>query len=56
MEENARYQIEGDALGGAMPMSAEEIADCSRGSVGGGLDRMLWDYWERRVTAAGVPL
>jgi ribulose-5-phosphate 4-epimerase/fuculose-1-phosphate aldolase len=56
MEENARYQIEGDALGGAVPMSAEEIEDCSRGSVGGGLERMLWEYWERRVTVGGVPL
>jgi len=56
IEENARYQIEGDALGGAAPMSAAEIADCSRGSVGGGLDRMLWEYWERRVAVAGLPL
>jgi hypothetical protein len=37
-------------------MSPEEIADCARGSVGGGLERMLWEYWERRVTVAGVPL
>lgn len=56
IEENARYQIEGDALGGALPMSPEEVADCARGSVGGGLERMLWEYWERRVTVAGIPL
>ena len=56
IEENARYQIEGDMLGGAMPLSPEEIADCARGSVSGGLERMLWDYWERRVAVAGVPL
>ena len=56
IEENARYQIEGDALGGVVPLSPEEIADCSRGSVSGGLERLLWDYWERRVNVAGVPL
>ena len=56
IEENARYQIEGDALGGAIPMSPEEVADCSRGSVGGGLERRLWDYWERRIVLEGVPL
>ena len=56
IEENARYQIEGEALGGAIPMSPEEIADCSKGSVGGGLERRLWEYWERRVIVAGDPL
>ncbi len=56
MEENAQYQIEGEALGGALPMTPDEVADCSRGSVGGGLERMLWAYWERRVTVGGVPL
>ena len=55
IEENARYQIEAEMMGGAVPMSAEEIADCSRGSVGGGLDRMLWDFWERRVVVEGLP-
>jgi ribulose-5-phosphate 4-epimerase/fuculose-1-phosphate aldolase len=56
IEENALYQIEGGALGGAVPMSPEEIADCAKGSVGGGLERRLWDYWERRVVVEGVPL
>ncbi len=56
IEENALYQIEGEALGGALPLSPEEVADCSKGSVGGGLERRLWDYWERRVVVAGLPL
>lgn len=56
IEENARYQIEGETLGYAPPMSAEETADCARGSLGGGLERLLWEYWERRVVVAGLPL
>jgi ribulose-5-phosphate 4-epimerase/fuculose-1-phosphate aldolase len=56
IEENAQYQIEAAALGGVTPMSAEEVADCSRGSVGGGLERMLWDFWARRVDVEGLPL
>jgi len=56
IEENALYQIEGEALGGAVPLSPEAIADCAKGSLGGGLDRLLWDYWERRVVPAGLPL
>ena len=56
IEENALYQIEGEALGGAMPLSPQELADCAAGSLGGGLERRLWDYWERRVVVEGLPL
>ncbi len=56
IEENARLQIEAEALGGAVPFTPEELRDCSKGSVGGGLGQRLWDYWERRVVKAGLPL
>ncbi len=56
IEENARLQIEAEALGGAVPFTPDEIRDCARGSTGGGLAGRLWDYWERRVVTAGLPL
>lgn len=54
IEENARFQVEAAALGGARPLNAEEIIDCGRGTLGVG--QKLWDYWERKVVTAGVPL
>jgi ribulose-5-phosphate 4-epimerase/fuculose-1-phosphate aldolase len=56
IEENARHQIEAEALGGAVPLSPEELVDCAARSVGGNLEKRLWEYWERRVVVAGLPL
>lgn len=54
MEENARFQVEAASLGGAKPMSADEIADCSKGVLG--IAQRMWDFWERRVIETGRPL
>ena len=54
MEENANLQIKAEALGGAIPLTPTEIEDCSKGAFG--IGQRLWDYWERRVITAGIPL
>ena len=54
MEENIRLQIEAEPLGGACPLSEDEICDCAKGALGMG--PRMWDFWERRVTVQGIPL
>ncbi|MFM9971161.1 MAG: class II aldolase/adducin family protein [Burkholderiales bacterium] len=54
MEQNAQYQVDAAALGGARPFTPEEIADCKKGALG--VASKLWDFWERRVVTAGLPL
>jgi L-ribulose-5-phosphate 4-epimerase len=54
MEENARLQLAADAVGGATPLSEEEILDCSKGALN--IGQRMWDYWERRVVVQGIPL
>ncbi|HEY9132531.1 MAG TPA: class II aldolase/adducin family protein [Dyella sp.] len=47
-EENARKQVEAEILGGALPLSPEEAADCARGTFNPRLLRLLWGYYELR--------
>lgn len=54
MEENVRYQLEAERLGGAKALSEDEIRDCAKGALGMG--QRMWDYWERRVVVEGIPL
>lgn len=54
IEENALFQLEAEALGGAIALSPEELRDCSNGAFG--IAPRLWDFWERRVITAGLPL
>lgn len=49
LEENARNQLEAEIVGGAMPLSAEEAADCAAGTFNPRLFGLLWSYYERRV-------
>ena len=51
MEENSRRQLEAEVLGGAIPLSAEEMADCARGALNPRLFSLLWQYYERRADA-----
>ena len=54
LEENCQWQLEAAALGGARPLSAEEIRDCSHGRLDFG--PRLWEFWERRALRSGLPL
>jgi ribulose-5-phosphate 4-epimerase/fuculose-1-phosphate aldolase len=54
VEENARFQLEAEWLGGAIPLSRDEARDCSNGALA--IAPRLWDYWERRVATTGLPL
>jgi L-ribulose-5-phosphate 4-epimerase len=51
MEENARFQIEAEPLGGARPLSDEEVADLAKGALG--VWEKLWGFWEPKALAAG---
>jgi ribulose-5-phosphate 4-epimerase/fuculose-1-phosphate aldolase len=51
-EENARKQVEAEVLGGALPLSPEEAADCARGTFNPRLLRLLWNYYERKARQA----
>ncbi|WP_243038780.1 class II aldolase/adducin family protein [Dyella sedimenti] len=51
-EENARKQVEAEILGGAIPLSQEEAADCARGTFNPRLLRLLWSYYERQSEQA----
>jgi ribulose-5-phosphate 4-epimerase/fuculose-1-phosphate aldolase len=56
MEENAQYQLEAIPLGGAKlfpPQAWEGIAAQRRGGWG---NRLVWEYWERKVVVEGLPL
>ncbi|HXQ53680.1 MAG TPA: class II aldolase/adducin family protein [Stellaceae bacterium] len=57
IEENAQYQIEAEALGGAKPFAPEiwaQIAAQRRSGTGG--TQLLWRYWEQIVEEQGLPL
>ena len=60
IEENAQYQIEAEALGGAKPFPneiwEELIAERRRGRTGSGGTTLLWNYWAQIVEEEGVPL
>ena len=56
IEENAQYQIEAEALGGAKPFTKEIWDGLAAQRKGNWGSRLLWDYWERRVVTQGVPL
>jgi ribulose-5-phosphate 4-epimerase/fuculose-1-phosphate aldolase len=49
IEENARCQLEADIVGKAIPLSAEEAADCAKGTYDPRLFGLLWDYYARKV-------
>jgi ribulose-5-phosphate 4-epimerase/fuculose-1-phosphate aldolase len=53
-EENASFQVEAEAIGGAQALSSDEIRDCGKGALM--IGRLLWDFWERRVVTQGLPL
>jgi ribulose-5-phosphate 4-epimerase/fuculose-1-phosphate aldolase len=56
IEENAQYQIEAEALGGAKPFS-EQMWEGLRGERKGSWGaRLHWEYWERKVVTQGLPL
>jgi ribulose-5-phosphate 4-epimerase/fuculose-1-phosphate aldolase len=52
LEENARKQVEAEVLGGAIPLSPEEAADCARGTFNPRLLRLLWGYYQRKAEVA----
>lgn len=57
IEENAQYQIEAIPLGGAKPFPDSIWKDLDAERRGGHfLAGLLWNYWERRVYEAGLPL
>jgi ribulose-5-phosphate 4-epimerase/fuculose-1-phosphate aldolase len=56
IEENAQYQIDAEALGGAKPFPPamwEQLKAQRRGNWGA---KLLWDYWEQKVVIDGLPL
>jgi ribulose-5-phosphate 4-epimerase/fuculose-1-phosphate aldolase len=57
IEENAQYQIDAEALGGAKPFAPEvwdRIVTQRRAGTGG--TQLLWRYWEQIVEEQGLPL
>jgi ribulose-5-phosphate 4-epimerase/fuculose-1-phosphate aldolase len=56
MEENAQYQIDAAALGGAKPLAPEMAAQIAamRGRTAG--VQLLWSYWQSVVEEQGLPL
>ena len=57
IEENAQYQIDAEALGGAKLFPREifeQVAAQRRSGTGG--TQLLWDYWEQLVHEQGLPL
>ena len=57
IEENAQYQIDAEALGGAKPFPKEifDAITAQRRSGTGGT-QLLWNYWELFVEEQGIPL
>lgn len=57
IEENAQYQIDAEALGGAKPFP-KEIWDqlVAQQSSGTGGTQLLWNYWQQIVEEQGIPL
>lgn len=56
MEENARYQIAAEALGGAKPFPDRLWKETSASHANAGTAFLVWKYWEQLVQAQGVPL
>jgi ribulose-5-phosphate 4-epimerase/fuculose-1-phosphate aldolase len=59
IEENAQYQIDAAPLGGLKPYQPEIWDKLVAGRAtrsGGGAGRLVWEFWERRILAEGVPL
>ncbi len=58
IEENARFQIAAEPLGGAVAFSPEvvERAVAQRAGMSAGVAKLLWTYFERRVRMTGIPL
>jgi L-ribulose-5-phosphate 4-epimerase len=60
MEENARYQIDAEALGGHKPFPKEIwdglVAQRRGSATGGGGSNLLWNYWQQFVEEDGIPL
>jgi ribulose-5-phosphate 4-epimerase/fuculose-1-phosphate aldolase len=57
IEENAQYQIDAEALGGAKPFAPEiwdAIGRQRRSGTGG--TQLLWNYWQQIVEEQGIPL
>jgi len=55
IEQNAQYQIDAAPLGGLKAYAPEVWDKLVAGRVGGGSGRLVWDYWERKILAEGVP-
>ena len=49
LEENAQKQLQAEIMGGAIPLSPEEAADCAAGTYIPRLFPLLWSFWERKV-------
>lgn len=57
IEENAQYQIEAEALGGAKPFAPEVWEEIGRQRrMGTGGTQLLWNYWAQIVEEQGIPL
>lgn len=58
VEENARYQIAADQIGGAVPFPDEVVdqAAAFRIKMADSIAGVLWAYFERRVAMTGLPL
>ena len=58
IEENALYQIDAAQLGGLKPYAPDTWQSLVAGRAersGGGAGRLVWEYWQRKILAEGVP-
>jgi ribulose-5-phosphate 4-epimerase/fuculose-1-phosphate aldolase len=58
VEENAKYQIAAEPFGGAVPFPQSLIEETAaqRARMSVAISRILWTYFERRVTMTGLPI
>lgn len=58
LEENAKFQIESNKLGGAKPFPLEIIEEAYKiqRNMKTPIAQLVWNYFERRVMMAGVPV
>jgi ribulose-5-phosphate 4-epimerase/fuculose-1-phosphate aldolase len=58
VEENAKYQIAAEMLGGAVPFPEElmEQAARQRNSLGVAVSTVVWKYFERKALMTGIPV
>jgi ribulose-5-phosphate 4-epimerase/fuculose-1-phosphate aldolase len=56
LEENARYQVEAETLGGAKAFPPEMWGKLLAERKGDWGNRLVWQYWERKVQRQGIPL